>query len=1052
MLAAPRQPPGFAETLTQISRLHEQLLQQHEDEVVHLRRECTRLAELQQSAPPDAEPPGPGDAAGPASDYQTTEAPAQGPLSTVEHPQTPQIHLRREPIVCNMPRLVSGASSDASQPRTPGQRPSGWGAAVKSRGDTRNATMPPQTVDRSPCASDFRPSLSEPGARTSFGSVSLGRGRTFRRRSASSAASLLSGVVPPEQSSPCRAGAAEGLAPEPAGRRASGASRASSVGSQLQDTGQLALRDVWDEGPGSGAGAFPQHAKSRRSITRTGRTLAFLAAGGAGNCSRAPERSWSKALLHLAFRARLLCEMLGVVLVVHDVVVAPTFSFDWPSESTTYITDWISRIFWTADVAASFFTGVYINSELELRFSQVARHYATGWMAFDVAIVLSEWIPLAVAAFSSEPAAVDAVLDALRLLRLARVLRLWKLGRLLENMGSVFDSKLWEMMSAVFRIPLCFLVGIHLVACGWFWVGSGSTDGWVTREISYQQDVGCKYLMSVYWALSQLRGSGGTGPGNASESLYAIFALLAGLGSFCFAVSYATAGVLHWKQSHSSAIRQRSLICRHLRTNHISAELATAIKNCFDVHVSVRKKAHKDVEAKEAVAFLPLNLQMDLAEEIRRPLVVMYNFFGDIDEGNPRIVRELCHHVFSEKAVGPAEVVFEAGDACYYMYFIMRGVFQYAYLQAQADPGSERASQSSSGSGLSDKSSGLSDKSLAQERLLDRGMWVSEAVLWTKWEHRGELKPAAGGALLQLEALRFAAALSQHHAGAYAYACRYGREFVRILNQCPESTWSDVLDEIRITKEDVFNDIFSDDQGDELSHTAPQLSQVGHYIFISHHKADGGTEATLMQEALERIISEDPDSPGHGMMAPVFLDSEDLSDLADLRDHVRNTRNLVLLLTEEVLRRPWVLVEIATAYHSGVHIVPVEIYKRDNKSFTYPGEEFYKQLREGDLLTEKEADLIKDEGITFDELEKAIRHVFKKIAVPFSPHKSQLVREAELTDILRRCVGTVARSESKSTSVPAELPHVPFEMTAATSTSSEDLEQGNGFSNAPALE
>jgi len=167
---------------------------------------------------------------------------------------------------------------------------------------------------------------------------------------------------------------------------------------------------------------------------------------------------------------------------------------------------------------------------------------------------------------------------------------------------------------------------------------------------------------------------------------------------------------------------------------------------------------------------------------------------------------------------------------------------------------------------------------------------------------------------------------------------------------------------------------------------------------------------------------------------------------------VRNTRNLVLLLTEEVLRRPWVLVEITTAYHSGVHIVPVEIYKRDNKSFTYPGEEFYKQLREGDLLTEKEADLIKDEGITLDELEKAIRHVFKKIAVPFSPHKSQLVREAELTDILRRCVGTVARSESKSTSVPAELPNVPFEMTAATSTSSEDLEQGNGFSNAPALE
>lgn len=993
MQAAAKQPLGFFEILGQISKLHEDLLQQHEDEVVHLRGECARLE--QESALLRAELPRAGDATGSTS---------AGPFGT-----------RRDPIVCHMPNLVSAATSDASpQPRTEGQRPAGWGAALKARslGETRRATMPPSQVCSGP------------------------------------------------QRSPHRASTAENLSPEPAGRRASVFSKASSVGSQRQDSGRFALRDAWRESSGSEVGAaFTQRAKSRGSIARTTRTLAFLAAGGAGSATRVSERSWSKTLLHLAFRARLLWEMLGVVLVVHDILVVPTFSFDWPSESTRSITDWISRVFWTTDVVASFFTGVYINYELELRFSKVARHYATGWMAFDIAVVLSEWIPLAIAAGSTEPRAAGAVLDALRLLRLARVLRLWKLGMLLENLGSVFDSKVSETMNAAFRMPLCFLMGIHVVACGWFWVGSSSTDGWATGEGSDRLDTGYKYLMSVHWTLSQLRGSSGINPGNVSESLYAIFALLVGLASFCYVVSYATAGVVHWKQSHSSAIRQRSLMCRHLRMNHISGELSAAIKECFEVHIRLRKKAHKDAETKEAVAFLPLNLQMDLAEEIRRPLVVMYNFFGDIDEGNPRIVRELCHHVFSEKAVGPAEVVFETGDACVNMYFIMRGVFQYAHphqtsprscgehAQALSDLDSEeRGSRSSSG---------LSEKSFVQERTLDRGMWVSEAVLWTKWEHRGELKSAAGGALLQLEAIRFAMMLSQHHAGAYAYACRYGREFVRMLNRSPESTWSDVLDEIRITKEDVFDEMLGEDQADELCLTMTrQFSSIDHYIFISHHKADGGTEATLMQEALERIISQDPDSPGHGMMAPVFLDSEDLSDLADLRDHVRNTLNLVLLLTEEVLKRPWVLVEIATAYHSGVQIVPVEIYKRDNKSFEYPGEEFYKQLREGDLLTEKEGDLIKDEGITMDDLEKALRHVFKKIAVPFSPHKSQLVREAELTDIIRRCTGpgTVVHSDSNATSKLAELPNVPTEVTVMPSMSSEDLDHGNAFSNAPVIE
>merc|ERR1711920_699886 len=152
--------------------------------------------------------------------------------------------------------------------------------------------------------------------------------------------------------------------------------------------------------------------------------------------------------------------------------------------------------------------------------------------------------------------------------------------------------------------------------------------------------------------------------------------------------------------------------------------------------------------------------------------------------------------------------------------------------------------------------------------------------------------------------------------------------------------------------------------------------------------------------------------PSDVMAAPVFLDSEDLSDLTDLKAHVRNTANLVLLLTEEVLKRPWVLVEIVTAYQTGVNIVPVEIYKREDKAFKYPGEEFYKKLREGGLLTDAEMNMIRAEDIAVEDLEKALRHVFKKIAVPFSPHKSQLACEAELADIiLRRCAGAIHHSD-----------------------------------------
>jgi hypothetical protein len=264
--------------------------------------------------------------------------------------------------------------------------------------------------------------------------------------------------------------------------------------------------------------------------------------------------------------------------------------------------------------------------------------------------------------------------------------------------------------------------------------------------------------------------------------------------------------------------------------------------------------------------------------------------------------------------------------------------------------------------------------------------------------------------------------LSLHHAVAYEYACRYGHKFLERLNQSPESSWSDLL-HINVTEEDVLEDEQEDALADAAAFADPELglprgiTQVErrlsrhrtlsaldqHYIFVSHHKAGAGTEATLMQEDLESIIESDPESPGFGMMAPVFLDSEHLSDLSDLKAHVRNTLNLVLLLTEEVLKRPWILVEIVTAHQSGVNIVPVEISKRENSSFTYPDEEFYKRLREQTLLPKADSDLIRAEGITAEELEKALRHVFKKIAVTFSPHKCSSVREAELIGILRRC-------------------------------------------------
>ena len=56
--------------------------------------------------------------------------------------------------------------------------------------------------------------------------------------------------------------------------------------------------------------------------------------------------------------------------------------------------------------------------------------------------------------------------------------------------------------------------------------------------------------------------------------------------------------------------------------------------------------------------------------------------------------------------------------------------------------------------------------------------------------------------------------------------------------------------------------------------------------FLSHYKLECGTEARLVQQNLKPIIEK---SPLEGSSNDVFLDSDDLSDLRNLLQHVMQT-------------------------------------------------------------------------------------------------------------------------------------------------------------------
>jgi len=181
-----------------------------------------------------------------------------------------------------------------------------------------------------------------------------------------------------------------------------------------------------------------------------------------------------------------------------------------------------------------------------------------------------------------------------------------------------------------------------------------------------------------------------------------------------------------------------------------------------------------------------------------------------------------------------------------------------------------------------------------------------------------------------------------------------------------------------------------------------KVSRLHHYIFLSHYKVEAGTEAALMRTDVEQVLAEEPDGPGQWFDEPVFLDSENLTNLKDLQLRVSHTHNLVLLLSKEVLQRPWVLVEIVTARKHGVYVLPVRVDKPGDV-FVYPDDAFYGNLRNGKFLDQDATDILLRCNCTLEDTEKALRAVFQQIAVSYSPHKTVSIRRAEIGALLKQC-------------------------------------------------
>jgi len=94
--------------------------------------------------------------------------------------------------------------------------------------------------------------------------------------------------------------------------------------------------------------------------------------------------------------------------------------------------------------------------------------------------------------------------------------------------------------------------------------------------------------------------------------------------------------------------------------------------------------------------------------------------------------------------------------------------------------------------------------------------------------------------------------------------------------------------------------------------------------FLSHHKEGAKSEIRLIKDRVQSKLQ-----ASKADYTKVFLDVDNALRLDELEGYVKASRVLILLLTKDVLTRPWVLVELASALLWRIPIVTIHVAEYD---------------------------------------------------------------------------------------------------------------------------
>jgi len=537
-------------------------------------------------------------------------------------------------------------------------------------------------------------------------------------------------------------------------------------------------------------------------------------------------------------------DLFGALLIGYDFIVTPLQLFDLPQGPGLVAMEWVVLLYWLCDLPYSLLTGHSLPvGTVEMRPRRVARHYLCTWLLFDLLLValhvseraLSSAGVSGVTRLDMSMPRVLRVLHWLRLLRLLRVVRFYRVPEIARAVTRTLQAEHIGILAGILRILVALLAVAHLLACGWYGIGSrdGATASWLEDMDLGDAGVGLRYAASLHWSVGQFTGEAEiTMPRTLRERAFAILALLCGFVVSTYAVAGITSSMTRLQILAAGQSQKMAMLKQFLRAHGISAHVALRVQRNA-MFALAQKKKHASEASIELLNLISEPLRIEVHYEIHEQVLTAHPFFRCYNQANTPAMRRICHVAVSEASLCRGDILFHGGEipSLPSTYFCTYGKLRYS-----------------------------PNSTLHVEADMAPGEWACEAVLWTPWVHTGTLRASSECTFLLLNTQQFQSIARQFQTREF-YPLMYAQEFVKCLNATDKEALTD-LHMPEIDSDRICASVFADTSfiASKLNLTSSDGPRKGSVLSRSMSAAERGSVWAFKRGESQEIEDVGPDS------------------------------------------------------------------------------------------------------------------------------------------------------------------------------------------------